>query len=98
MSNPIPAMTMAAAEQNPTIIACEMKLTRKPKLKRPKAIKMTPVRNVKLTARIGSDDDSNGGDSIGHVSGRTQYRATNIDMIAVGPNVISFDVPSKLQS
>ena len=90
-------MTMAAAEQKPTIIACEMKLTRKPKLNRPKATKITPVRNVKFIARFGSDDDSSGGDSIGHESGRMQYRATNIDMIAVGPNVISFDVPSKLE-
>ena len=52
---------MEAAEQKPTIIACEIKLTKKPRLNRPNTIKMTPVRNVRFTARFGSERVSNAG-------------------------------------
>ena len=60
----VPAMTIEAAEQNPTIMACEMKLTRNPRLNMPSTISITPVRNVKLTANTGSELDASGGDFI----------------------------------
>ena len=87
-------MVTEAAQMKPVMTGWEMKLTMNPSLARPRATRIIPTKNDRVTAMFGSEMWSIGWfSSTGHVLGLAQAAATRADMIAVGPREMSLLVP-----